>query len=138
MPYLAGYAARLRINGAVFRFKRLRWRGRVDRLRTTNSEGVGGPVDSPGSHTLIFGNGMISLDVTDAGWDPLFNPFLAPRLVFPGTFLAIQVLPAGVGGTTLLIPSFGVVEGGQDIDIEGLSPFDFSGEGNGSWTYPFA
>jgi hypothetical protein len=138
MPYIPGYAAKLIVNGARFHFTRLRYRCRTDRLRTTNSEGYGAPVATPGLHTHIMGNGWIELSVTDASFDTTNNPFLAPLLLGVGNFCSILILPAGVGGVTLTIPSFGINESGQDINVDGLAPFDFGGEGNGNWTNPIA
>ena len=134
--YVPGYAVKVLINGGRFAVKGLNWRVRIPGLQTTNNEGAYQPVATPGTTTVIAGVGTLMIDFDTPSWDTTQNPFLAPFSVVPGTYITIQVLPAGIGGVSLYSPSFYVEEGGYNHAAEQLAPGRFSGQGNGNWSNP--
>lgn len=143
MAMVPGWVGRLRINGAFYAYGRCRPRGRVDNLRTTNSEGynpVIGIAAAPGFHTSLNGNSVMTLDVTQVTYDPAlaFNPFLAPYNIFDGAYVSVAWYPAGIAFGFWSCASFHIIECGNDSDVNGLTPFDFTGEGNGAWFPPLA
>jgi hypothetical protein len=135
---VAGWQAKLRINGAVFAFARANVRSRVDNQRVTNSEGFGAPVAAPGFHTSINGNAVLEADVDQAAFDPAANPFLAPPNLFEGAYVTFSLFPSGVGGVSWQCSSFHVLEVSQATDVNALSPVRFAGESNGFWQNPIA
>jgi hypothetical protein len=140
MPYLAGYQAKLLINGTRCKFRRLRVRTMVRGINTNNSEGFGAPVATPGFDTEINGAGRIEIDFEDVSFDPLANLWLPPFSIAAGVFITVQILPAGVGGVSYFSPSFRVAEMDHTMDAgpDGAQPLSFRGQGNGSWSNPTA
>jgi hypothetical protein len=138
MAAVPGYNLKVRINGAVYTAATVDVDEGVDNQRWTNSEGSGQPFPTAGYHVSVGANQVATVTITNAGFDPLENPWVAPRLVRANTFCSLLIYLNGLGSVSWGFPSFHILRSTQRLDVNALEPVTFSGESNGLYTTPFA
>lgn len=150
--YVAGFNAKVRINGAVFVAQSYRCRDLVDDLDVSNTEGVpgnpNGGVQGPSTESRFSGLQHMEAQVRNATYDANANFFAVyssnqPTVgatVKSGMYIALKIYPGSVNGAptgnSWNAPSFLVTETDMEMNIHGLQPVSFSGKSDGFYNPP--
>jgi hypothetical protein len=138
MAAVPGYNLKVRVNGVVYTAATVDVDEMVDNQRWTNSEGKGQPFPTAGYHVSVGANRVATVTIVNAGFDPLENPWLAPRVIASDTFIALVIYLNGVNSQSWGFSSFHVLRSSQRLDVNALEPVTFTGESNGFYSTPFA
>lgn len=136
MAMLPGYNHKVRMAGTVWVSETVDIDDSAADLPTPNSEGAGAPIPTPGYETGVFGHKVVNITLSNCSFDPADNPFLAPRLLASGIFIALQIWPAGLGGNSWNFPSARVISVRHMMDSNRLQPLTIRLKSNGPYSWP--
>lgn len=155
--WVAGWNAKVRINGGVYAAASYRARDTATDQDVSNTEGIVGNrviasaagangVIVPYAESRMSGLQHMEAEVRQATFDLAANPFVdAPELpnvfstgigVSTGNFISLYIYVGFVGSVAWFSPSFLVLEASMDMDIQRLQPVSFNGKSDGYYEVP--
>lgn len=139
MAPLAGFAARIQLNGAN-NFSGASWsiQQRAQGVDVSNIEGVPGnptATGTPAKSSKIASVIDVTVRVTNASFNTSENYWLAPFSLAVGIYVAVRIFPLK-GDKSWYFPSALVTGCNYSGQVRGAQPVEFEFEGDGVWNDP--
>jgi hypothetical protein len=138
MAPVAGFNAKITVNGTAYTCTRWSVRDTVADLDITNTEGAtgSGAADAPGFESRIAGPAVAEVSITDASFDPTEDHFGSPYLIEADAYAAVRIYLNGVGAEYWDFPSLLITQVEQAGEAKGLEPVTFTGRTDGGYSLP--